>query len=238
MRNPAGKAWVRTGLLALPLYAVLVGYATRVAQPDQVSDPENWAGFVSTTSYLVEHVLASVVGTALAILGTFALGAYLAGSRRSRSALWGMTLAVTGQVLFMVPGVVSTFVTPAIGSAYLAGNQAAITIEFSPVLMAALGLALLLALMGNLLLAAAIWGSHRFPRWVGLLWAAGTLTFYLFGAVLGLATTGASLPTQPIGAGLLLLAGTAIAWKARREPDAEPAETPEAASRVGQASRS
>lgn len=238
MRTSAANTWVRTGLFALPLYALLVGYASRVAQPDQVTDPENWARFVSTTSYLVEHLLAAVVGTALAIFGTFALGAYLAGSRRSRSALWGMTLAVTGQVLFTVPGVVSAFVTPAIGRAYLAGNQAAITIEFSPVLMAVFGLALLLALVGNLLLASALWGWRRSLRWVGLLWAVGTLTFYLFGAVLGLVTTGASLPTQPIGAALLLLAGTAIAWRARREPEAEPAETPEAAGPVGEASRS
>lgn len=238
MRTPAANAWVRTGLTALPLYAVVVGYTTRVAQPDPVSDPENWARFVTTTSYFVEHVLASLLGTALAIFGTFALGAYLTASRRPRFALWGMTLGVTGQVLFMVPGVVSTFVTPAIGSAYLAGNRAAMTIEFSPALMAVFGLALLLALVGNLLLAVALWRSHRSLRWVGLLWAAGTLTFYLFGAVLGLATTGASLPTQPIGAGLLLLAGTAIAWMARDEREAGPAETPEAASRVGEASRS
>jgi hypothetical protein len=238
MSNTAQNAWVRTWLFALPLYAVLVGYATRVAQPDQVSDPENWARFVSTTSYLVEHVLANVVGTALAIFGTFALGAYLAGSRRSRSALWGMALAVNGHVLFTVPGVVSTFVTPAIGSAYLDGNREAITIEFSPLLMAVFGLALVMALVGNALLAAALWGSHRFPRWVGLLWAAGTLVFYLFGAVLGLATTGASLSTQPIGAGLLLLAGTAISWMARREPEDEPLETPQSASSLGEASRS
>lgn len=238
MSNTAQNAWVRTGLFALPLHAVLVGYGTRAAQPDQVSDPESWARFVSTTSYLVEHVLANVVGSALAIFGTFALGAYLAGSRRSRSALWGMALAITGHVLFTVPGVVSTFVTPAIGSAYLDGNQEAMTIEFSPVLMAVFGLALLMALVGNALLAAALWGSRSFPRWVGLLWAAGTLVFYLFGVVLGLATTGASLPTQPTGAGLLLLAGTAIAWTAHREPQDESLETPESASSLGQASRS
>jgi hypothetical protein len=53
-----------------------------------------------------------------------------------------------------------------------------------------------------------------------------------------LATTGASLSTQPIGAGLLLLAGTAIAWMARREPRDEPLKTPESASSLGEAIRS
>jgi uncharacterized membrane protein YhaH (DUF805 family) len=238
MSTPTAAAWIRTGLFALPLNAVLVGYATRVAEPDQVSDPEGWARFVSTTSFFVEHLLSNVVGGTLAIFGTFALGSYLAGSRATRSALWGMTLAITGHLLFTVPGVVSTFVTPAIGSAYLAGNRAAITVEFSPVLMALFALALVLALVGNLLLAVAVWRSGRLPRWPGLLWAAGTVVFYLFGAFLGLATTGASLPTQPVGAGLLLIAGGAIAWKARRQPLTEPTNPVAASRRVSQGSRS
>ena len=159
----------------------------------------------------------------------------------SRVEPWNCTdshTSVTPLLTRFDSGTSTSWYTPAIGSAYLAGNQAAITIEFSPVLMVVFGLALLLALVGNLLLAAALWGSRRSLRWVGLLWAAGTLTFYLFGAVLGLVTTGASLPTQPIGAGLLLLAGTAIAWRSRREPKSEPAETSEAARRVREASRS
>ncbi|HYP46915.1 MAG TPA: hypothetical protein VEQ66_17180 [Propionibacteriaceae bacterium] len=231
-------AWVHTGLLVLPLYAALVGYGARAAEPDQVSNPEDWAVFVSTTAYFVEHLLGNVVGGALAIFGAFALGAYLAGSRGSAFALWGMTLAISGHVLFTVPGVVSTFVTPAIGHAYLAGNQAALTIEFSPVLMAVFGLALVLALVGNLLLAAAMWRSDRLPRWPGLLWAAGTVIFYLFGAVLGLVTTGASLPTQPVGAAILVIAGVAIAWRARRQPVAGLPVRSEAARLVGQGSRS
>lgn len=238
MNTSTPTAWIRTGLFALPLNALLIGYATRAAEPDQVSDPEGWARFVSSTSYLVEHLLANVLGAALAIFGTFALGAYLAGSRGSRSALWGMTLAISGHVLFTVPGVVSTFGTPAIGGAYLAGNRAAITIEFSPALMAVFALALVLALVGNLLLAVAIWRSGRLPGWSGLLWGAGTVVFYLLGAVVGLATTGASLPTQPLGAGLLLIAGVAVAWRARRQPIADSTDLVMVPRRVGQGSRS
>ena len=216
MSTSSPTAWIRTGLFALPLNAILTAYATRQPQPDQVSDPQGWAHFVSSTSYLVEHVMANVVGTMFAILGTFALGAYLTGSRATRLALWGMTLAVSGHVLFTVPGVISTFATPALGKSYLAGNSAAMTVAFSPVLTAVFGLALLLALVGNLLLGAAIWRSRRLPRWPGLLWATASVLFYLLGAFLGKATTGASLPTQPVGALLMLIAGAAIAWAASR----------------------
>jgi hypothetical protein len=44
--------------------------------------------------------------------------------------------------------------------------------------------------------------------------AAGTITSYLLGAGLGMSTTGASLPTQPIGGALLAIGAAGIAWKA------------------------
>jgi hypothetical protein len=227
MNTSSPTAWVRAGLLALPLYAILVGYGTLRPEPDQVGNPQQWAQFVTTTSYLVEHLLANVIGTVLVILGTFALATYLAGSRATRPAMWGLTVATTAHVLFTVPGVISTFATPAIGHAYLAGNHAAMTVAFSPVMTAIFGLALLLALAGNILLGIAVWRSDRLPRWSGLAWASGTVVFYLLGAVLGLATTGASLPTQPLGAVMMLIAGGTMAWAAtNRRRTGGTADTP------------
>ena len=103
----------------------------------------------------------------------------------------------------MVPGTISTFATPAIGAAYLSGNREVMTMEFSPVLTLITGVALLLAVAGNTVLGLAIWRSGVLPKWAGLLWIIGTLVFYVFGAFLGMATTNASLPTQPIGALLM-----------------------------------
>ena len=79
----------------------------------------------------------------LAIFGTFALGAFLATSRAPRLALWGMVLAVAGHILFTVPGAISTFATPAIGTAYLAGNRDVMQLAFSPVVTGILALGLL-----------------------------------------------------------------------------------------------
>ena len=68
----------------------------------------------------------------------------------------------------------------------------------------------------NVVLGLATWRSGVAPRWTGLLWIIGTLVFYVFGAFLGMATTGASLPTQPAGALLLAISSGWIAWAAIR----------------------
>jgi hypothetical protein len=216
LRRTPAAGWIRVGLFALPVYGLLTAYATLEPQPDQVRDPEGWARFVSSTSYLVGHVVGNVIGTTLVIFGTFALGAFLATSRAPRLALWGMVLAVAGHILFTVPGAISTFATPAIGTAYLAGNRDVMALEFPPVMTAILVLGLLLAVIGNTILGVAIWRSGTLPRWAGMIWIVGTLIFYVLGAALGMATTGASLPTQPVGAALLAVSGAWIAWAAMR----------------------
>jgi hypothetical protein len=220
MVDTPAASWVRVGLFALPAYGILTVWATLEPQPDQVSDPEGWAGFVSSTSYLTSHLIGSIGGTVLAIFGTFALGAYLVSSRSPRLALTGMTLAVAAHALFVVPGAISAFATPAIGRAYLAGNTQAMELEFPGVMTAIVAFGLLLALVGNVLLGVAVWRSGTLPRWAGALWIAAAFIFYVLGAVLGMATTGASLPTQPVGAALMALSGGWMAWAAlrHREP--------------------
>jgi hypothetical protein len=79
--STSSPAWVKASLAALPLYGVFIGYSTLKAQPDQIVDPGAWARFVSSPSYLAEHIASNVVGAVIAIFGTLALGALLASSR-------------------------------------------------------------------------------------------------------------------------------------------------------------
>jgi hypothetical protein len=127
-----------------------------------------------------------------------------------------MLLAVTGQVLFSVPAVVSTLVIPAIGQAYLQGNQTVMSLQFPAAMTVTTILALLLSVSGNVVLGVAAARSGVVPRWAGIVWATGTVMFYVLGFAVGTATTGASLPSQPIGAALLAVSGTAMAWAAAR----------------------
>ena len=127
----------------------------------------------------------------------------------------------------MVPAVLSTFATPAIGKAYLEGNRDVMLLEFPSAMTVSFLLGLLLAFLGNILLGVAVWQSRTLPRWAGALWIAGAVMFYLLGVVLGQATTGSSLPTQPAGALLMAASGGWMAWSQSRQ--GQPAATVHAA---------
>ncbi|MET4590187.1 hypothetical protein [Arthrobacter sp. 754] len=216
------RRWIQAGLWALALSWLVTAWATLEPQPDQAKDPEAWARFVSTDSYQFSHLYGGTAGTVLTLLGVFALGCCLANSRAGGLALAGMVTAAAGTALLLVPAVISTFASPAIGKAYLAGNQDVMQLEFPGSMNGAFLLGLLLAFVGNVLLGIAVWRSRILPRWAGALWAAGTVLFFVLGVVLGQATTGASLPTQSAGALLMAVAGGWIAWSASRERAAAP----------------
>jgi hypothetical protein len=223
MSAPNTLNWIRAGLLALPIYGLLTAWATLDPQPDQVKHTEEWARFVGSTSYLVDHIFGTIGGAILAILGVFALGAYLAGSRVGRLGLVAMVITVVGQALGLAIGGVTAFATNAIGRAYLAGIKDVMQVEFSMAMTATLGLVILLLLVGNVLLGVAVWRSGTLPKWAGAIWVASALMFYVLGAVAGMITTGASLPTQPVGGLLIAIGGAWIAWSVIRQPSAEAA---------------
>lgn len=219
MSAPNVTNWIRVGLLALPVYGVLTFWATLHPQPDQGTDPEAWARFVSSTSHLLTHLLGSIGGTILAIFGVFALGAYLAGSLAGRLGLVAMVMTVIGHALFLAVVGLSAFATPAIGQAYLAGMEDIIVqVQFSSATTVTFLLAILLLFVGNVLLGVAVWRSGTLPKWAGAIWATSALVFYVLGVVLAQLTTGSSLPTQPVGALLMLTSGGWMAWSALRKP--------------------
>jgi hypothetical protein len=62
--------------------------------------------------------------------------------------------------------------------------------------------------------------SGVLPKWAGLLWIAAAVIFYVLGVFLGMATTGASLLTQPVGALLMAVSSAWIAWTVLRHRSA------------------
>jgi hypothetical protein len=213
--------WIRIGLLALPLSGVLLAWSSLDPQPDQVKHPEEWARFVGSSYYLLTHVFGSIGSALLAIFGVFALGAYLANGRAGRLGLVAMVITVVGQALSLVIGGVSTFASNAIGRAYLAGTEEVMRLEFPTAMSVLFALAILLLVVGNVLLGVAVWRSETLPKWAGAIWVASALLFYVLGAVLGMATTGSSLLTQPVGGLLMVIGGGWIAFSALLRPSAE-----------------
>jgi multisubunit Na+/H+ antiporter MnhC subunit len=221
---PNVGGWVRIGLLALPLYGLLTLWTTFIHQPDPNTDFEAYARYVSTTNYLVDHLFGSILGVTLAIFGAVALGVYLS-SRRS--ALTAMVLSVAGNALILTIFGMSTFATPAVGRAYLEGQQNVVELNQD-----ILGLPLILtALMGGLLYSTgtilfgiAVWRSVTLPKWAGVLYAPTGLLISILGLIQGQA--------QTLGSLLLIIGGGWIAWSAMRRPSTEPVETAAQPSRV------
>jgi multisubunit Na+/H+ antiporter MnhC subunit len=210
--------------LALPLYGLLTLWTTFIHQPDPNTDFEAYARYVSTTNYLVDHLFGSILGVTLAIFGAVALGVYLS-SRRS--ALTAMVLSVAGNALILTIFGMSTFATPAVGRAYLEGQQNVVELNQD-----ILGLPLILtALMGGLLYSTgtilfgiAVWRSVTLPKWAGVLYAPTGLLISILGLIQGQA--------QTLGSLLLIIGGGWIAWSAMRRPSTEPVETAAQPSRV------
>ncbi len=175
MSAPNVANWIRLGLLALPIYALLTFWATFTHEPNRQTEVEAYARYISTTGYLAQHLLGSILGTILAIFGVIALGAYLAYGRVGRLALLAMVLSVAGNCLILTIFGFSTIILPVIGRLYLAGQPGAMEVNEAIFSSAAFNLlvvpGLLFYSVGGILMGVAIWRSGTLPRWAGALYA-------------------------------------------------------------------
>ena len=225
MSTPNTTRWIAIGLLGLPLYGVLTFFSSLDPQPDPNTHYEAWSRFVTTDGYVLKHLFLSLLGTIFAIFGTFALGAYLAGSRAGRMGLTAMVITVLGSALLLTWAGVSTFAAPVEGQAYLTGieeyhelpTSLAVTLQGATMVVS-----ILLGFVGNVLLGVAVWRSGILPKWSGALWAAAPVLMYIFGLVYAM-TIGAQAtpPTVPAGAVLVAISGAWMAYSVLRRPSAE-----------------
>ena len=121
MAASVGAGWIRLGLLALPVYALLTFAATLTHQPDPSGDFGAYAAYISTTQFLAGHLIGSIVGSVLALLGVIALAAYLLRDGASNLVMVALVASVAGNALILPLFGVAAFASPAIGRAYLAG---------------------------------------------------------------------------------------------------------------------
>jgi hypothetical protein len=215
------------GLLGLPLYGVLTFFSSLDPQPDPNTHYDAWARYVTTDSYVLTHLFLSDLGLILAIFGTFALGAYLAGSLAGRMGLVAMAIAVFGSLLFLMVGGVSTFSSPEQGQMHLQGIEGyreMPAILAQSAMMATFAASFLLMLVGNVLLGVAVWRSGTLPRWAGALWIAGSV-LPILGMLYALLPIGADATPATVPAGMVLLAigGAWMALSVLRRPATEKA---------------
>ena len=212
--------WIHAGLLALPISGLLTMWSTLIPQPNPTTEFEAWSRFVTTTDYLISHLLGTNLGIILLIFGVIALGAYLAkGGRTVRLGLMAMVIIIAANALgLMSAGGWSTFAAPAIGRAYLAGMEDAMRVDLGADFIVIFMLVIALSFIGNVLLGIAIWRSGILPKWAGAIWIAWAVMFYVAGVLSGFLFTSSSLLTQPIGSFLMAISGGWIVWSALRRP--------------------
>jgi hypothetical protein len=208
--------WIRVGLLALPIYGLLTFWATFTHEPDRHNQVEAYARYVSSGTYLLQHLLGSILGAVLAVFGVIALGAYLANGRTGRLALSAMVLSVAGNCLVLTIFGFSTIISPVIGRLYLEGQPGAMEVNeaifSSPAFIFLVVPGLLLYVVGAILFGVAIWRSGTLPRWAGALYAPTGFLIAL-GVQIGAA--------QTVGSALMVAAGGWIAWSLMRRPSSQ-----------------
>jgi hypothetical protein len=206
--------WARTAVWAVPVYGALLAVGTFTQQPDYRTDFAAYAAYVTTSTFLASHVVASIAGAAIGLVGMAALFVLTdhASPRRARS---GFVLSVFGQVGLVSVFGVAAFAQPAIGRAFLDGDRAvaeAINADvYGGPLVATAALSLFMFVAGGILLGSAARRVAKWPRWAGVALAV-SITVFAVGVFV-------EIPfLQPLTGIGVAVAGIAIA-RAARFPD-------------------
>jgi hypothetical protein len=205
--------YARRGLWALVAWAVLLFLATLTHQPPYQTDFAGWSGYVTTPQFLVSHLVGSILGAGLGILGFVALSVALVRRAAPRLALWALLTAVLGSTFTTAVFGIAAFAQPAIGRAYRAGHTDMVAlyndVNGGPLLAtAAVGVLLLSA--GLILYGIGVARSGLAPKPAGVALAVGGPLFAVVGVIL-------ADVVQSLGAVLLVVGAGWIAWSARRE---------------------
>ena len=205
----------RWGLWALPVWTVLLFLGTLTHQPDTRADFAGFAEYVTTTEFLISHLVASIVGAAIGVLGLLALFTFLALRVRSRLAAAGLVLAVMGNVLITAIFGMAAFGQPAVGRLYLAGQTADAVAIYNAIygvpLTATAAAGSLVLVAGVIALGVSVARSRVLPRWAGSGMAVGIVVFGVIGVIL------ADI-LQSIGAVLLVASTLWLASAGQRTP--------------------
>jgi len=206
--------YARRGLWALPVWAGLLTLATLTHQPSFQTDFPGYAGYVTTTPFLISHLVGSVLGAAIGVLGFLALGVLLAQQGTPRLALWALVTSVLGNVLNTAVFGAAAFAQPAIGRAYLAGQmEAAVSINsdvYGPALIATVLPGILLFTLGIVLFGVAVARCPGLPRLAGIGFAIGGVGFAILGFLL-------SNFVQPLGAVIMMACTAWVAIAGQRD---------------------
>ena len=208
------ETFARRALWMLPVWAAMLFLGTLTHQPDPQTDFANFAVYVTTTEFLISHLVNSILGAAIGSIGVVGLVLYLQNNRSAGKAITGMVATVLANTLTTSIFGTAAFAQRALGQAYLAGQQNAqdiYNLVYAAPLFVTVISGLVLLLIGGIFTGSAIATSGRFPRWAGWLYAITVASFAL--SVFFFSSA------QSVLTALLFAATVAVAWSASREQD-------------------
>jgi hypothetical protein len=210
------QTWGRIALWALPVYGALLALSTITHQPDPQADFAAYARYVTTPEFLLSHLVASIGGAGLALIGGAGV-LVLVDPVAPRLARFGFVLWTFAQVGLASVFGVAAFFQPAIGRAFLEGGaDVAMAINegvYGGPLFVMAGLSLLLFVIAAILLGLATGRTRTLPRWAAWTFSASALVFVLSFLFFDL--------VQPVGGLGIAAAGVGFVIGARREAATE-----------------
>jgi hypothetical protein len=205
------RTFARGALWALPIWAVMLFLGTLTHQPDPQTDFPGFAAYVTTTSFLLSHLINSITGAAIGSIGVVGLMLYLQESKAAGRAITGMVATIAGNTLVSSIFGAAAFAQTAMGRMFLAGQQDALDFYnqvYNGALFGTALIALLLFMIGGVFVGNAITGCGFFPRWTGWVYAISIVGFVLSNFLLDVG--------QSISSALLFIATAVVAWSAGR----------------------
>ena len=206
---------IRRGIYALPAAGVLttVPWLFILRQPSLRTDPDGYARSLISPSIAVAGYV-YLAGFICLLFGLLALYAHLARTRGVSWATGGMIVSVVAIALALPVFGVFGLGSAILGDVYLAGHKdvtAAMLLTGggtpSNRLNSYFGILMLIALIGAIANAVAVWRSRTLPRWAGLVLVPGLVLSMTFS------------PPAWAGAICLVAGGAGLAWRADRVAD-------------------
>ena len=206
---------IRRGIYALPAAGVLtaVPWLFILRQPSMQTDPEAYARSLTSPANVAAGYV-YLAGFICLLFGLLALHALLARTRGASWATGGMVVSVVGIALALPVFGVFGLASAILGDVYLAGHK---DVTAAMLLMGGgtpsdrlnnyFGILMLIALIGGIAYAVAVWRSRTLPRWAGLVLVPGLVLSMTFG------------PLAWAGAICLVAGGTWLALRADRVAD-------------------
>lgn len=173
------------GLWLLPTYAVLLTLSTLTHQPDSTSEFGDWSRYVTTDVFLVSHLVGSILGAGLGLVGLVAALLLLVRGPAAVSAMIGVALSIVANTLLTAIFGVAAFAQPAIGRAFLDGGEGMQDLYNDGVndapLFTTFGVGALLFIAGAVVFGRALARTSPDLRWPGYTYAAALFVFVITG---------------------------------------------------------